>query len=592
MHSLHWLFVYWLLFTMPSVIPTPEDLVAAILSGSAADLQALLARVSPREGEPSTDAVFANLFWSRWGRHTGLHEDFLALLAPVQSALVGLDPGVWVADSAHPVWELLALLRRAGSGYQLELGRAGSKILTEWAAVLQPLANTTADVDCLNALQQTLQQAQQQWQQERLKLDRLEQRLIDSQRGQLRSRRAQQLAARELNRAMGGKVFSADMASLLQLDWYRELQWCALQWGEASAQWRQWVELTQRLVYSVQNPGDDVEARQQLYGVIPEVEAELRAALLERAHDLAAVDQLLARVEREHVALLKSRPLPSAPFALIASDDPWASSAMSISRDLLQRAAELAVGSEYRVREGEQELRVRLALKMDDTGQLLFVNRLGVKALQKSLEEFAYALATEVAAPLPDPADSPRVLQLLLRQLLTRDEQQQRARDEVRERELAEQERRHAAREKALAEAQASAAAQAQSAREAAEKAREEEQLRRRAQSDAEFRGDDSQRLRQARQTAAALAIGSWVELYDTLGAAQRVRLAVKLSASGKLIFVDDQGARRADCEREEFALRLLDGSARVLDQGPQFEDALARVVDSLRRDRAKRGTE
>lgn len=573
---------------MPSVIPAPEITVAAIVAGSTADLQALLARVASREGEPSADAAFARLFWSRWCRHAGLHEDYLAQLAPVQNALVHLDPGVWATDSTHPLWDLLALLRRAGSGYQPELGRAGGKILTDWAAVVQPLAHIDSNANA--DWPEVLKQAQQQWQQEKQKLDRLEQRLIDSQRGQLRSRRAQQLAARELNRAMGGKVFSADMASLLQLDWYRELQWCALQWGATSAQWRHWSELTGRLVDSLQSPGDDVEARQRLYGLIPEVEAELRAALLERAHDLGAVDQLLARVEREHVALLKSRPLPSAPFALIANDDPWLSSSMSMSRDLLQRAAELAVGSEYRVRDGEQDLRARLVLNMEDTGQLLFVNRLGVKVLQKSFEEFAYWLATEVAEPLPDPTDSPQVLRLLLHQLLARDEQQQRAQDEVREREQVEQQRRHAAREKALAEARASVEAQAQSAREAEEKAREQEQQRRRAQSDAEFRGDDSQRLRQARQTAAALAIGSWVDLYDALGDAQRVRLAVKLSASGKLIFVDGEGARRADCEREEFALRLLDGSARILDQGPQFEDTLARVVDSLRRDRAKRG--
>jgi hypothetical protein len=567
---------------MPPVISTIEDTVAAIVSGSPADLRALLARAVTGEGG-SADAAFATLFWGRWCRHANLHEDYLAQLAPLRDALTRLDPCLWVTDPTHPVWELLALLRRAGSGYQPELGRAAGKILADWAAVLQSLA---ANADWSSALQP----ARHQWQQEREKLDRLEQRLIDSQRGQLRSRRAQQLAARELNRAMGGKIFSADMANLLQHDWYRELQWCALQWGAASEQWQHWVELTRRLVESVQSPGDDVEARQRLYGLIPEVEAQLRAALLERAHDLGAVDQLLARVEREHVALLKSQPLPSAPFALIASDDPWASNAMTMSRDLLQRAAELVVGSEYRVREGEQELRVRLALKMDDPDQLLFVNRLGVKVLQKSFEEFAYWLATGVAEPLPDPTDSPQVLQLLLRQLLARDAQQQRAREDVREREQAELQRRHAAREKALAEARAIADARAQSARAAAEQAREQEQQRRRARSDAEFRGDDAQRLRQARQTAAALPIGSWVELCDELGVAQRVRLAVKLSASGKLIFVDREGARRADCEREEFALRLLDGSACVLEQGPQFEDALARVVDSLRRDRAKRG--
>ena len=50
---------------------------------------------------------------------------------------------------------------------------------------------------------------------------------------------------------------------------------------------------------------------------------------------------------------------------------------------------------------------------------------------------------------------------------------------------------------------------------------------------------------------------------------------------------VDREGLRRTELTHEQLVARLLDGSARVQSQGPQFEDTLARVVDSLRRDRA-----
>jgi hypothetical protein len=558
-----------------------EATVDAALAGSSADLRALLAHVSPKEGETDGSQPIGDLFWGKWCRHSALHENFLAQLLPLRDALGQLDPTLWIGNSDHPLWELLNVLRQAGMGYQSDLGRAGDKILADWGAALQPLASA----DWMS----TLQRAQLLWQHEQQKLGRLEQRLIDAERGQLRRRRTQQLAARELNRAMGGNYFSAEMAAFVHAVWYPELQWVLQQHGEDSSQWRQRVQLTQRLIASVQDPGADPEARQRLYGLIPEVEAELRSALLERSHDSQATAGQLAQIELEHIALLKARPLPTAPFTLLASDDPWASSAMSISRDLLQQVAELPLGSEYYVRDGERDLRARLILKLEDTGQLLFVNRLGVKALQKSFEEFAYWLATAIVQPLPNPADSPQLLRPLLMQLLVRGERQTRARAEQREREQVELQRRQAAKEKALAEARALAAEEARVARETEEKARDQELQRRREQTDEEYRGDASQRLRQARQIAAGLAIGSWVEFYDEFGAAQRVRLAVKLSSSGKLIFVDREGARRADCERDVFAARLRDGSVRVLDQGPQFEDTLARVVDSLRRDRANR---
>ena len=566
---------------VPSAVKT---VVAAILAGSTAELRALLAQASPSgntAGEPGLTAMFGNLFWREWCRHAALHADFIASLEPLQTALSALDPSEWVTAAEHPVWSLFELVREAGVGYQPELGRAGARILTDWATLLQPLAN--------GDWQTTLQRATAQSQQERLKLSRLEQRLIDSESGQLRSRRAQQQAARDLNRAMGGNQFSAAISAFLQEDWYRELQWCQLQFGEGSPQWRQRAALTLRLIASLQDPGTDVEARQRLYALIPEVEAELRTVLLERAHDAPTVDRQLALIEAHHVALLKSQPLPAQPFAPLASDDPWASSAMSLSRDLLQRVAELQVGSCYRLRDGGDERRVKLVFKMVDSAQLLFVNRLGVKALQKSFEEFAYWLAADIAQLLPAPADSPQLLRQLLEQLLTRGEQQARAQAELRQREEIEERRRRAASEKAKAEAQALAEAQARRAGEAEEAARGQESQRRRDRAGEAYRGDDSQRLRQARQTAVGLAIGNWVEIYDDLGNAQRLRLAVKLAASGKLIFVDREGIRRAEFERETFAARLLDGSVRILDRGPQFEDTLARVVDSLRRDRAER---
>ena len=554
-----------------------EASVDAILHGAQAFPAELLQYALPGG---AGDGAFAALLWSKWQRQSGLHETFLAALEPIARNLGKLPIAALAQEQQHPLWSLLDLLHVSGIGYQPELARAAEKIIGD----LQPVLALVEAGDWQGAGAK----AASQWQTEHHRLQRLEQRLSDSERGALRASRAQQQAARVLNRALAGKRLSTALMHYLQHDWYRELQWCLLQFGEDSAAWQRRVELTTRLLDSLQDPQDDNERRQHLYALIPEVDAELRAVLSEHAPAAHTLEQQLALIESHHVALLKGRPLPAAPCVLIANNDVWAGAATTITRDLLQQVTALELGSWFLLRD-ESELRIKLALKMDDTAQLLFVNRVGVKALQKSFEEFAYLLALGTVTPLPSSPGRALLRQLLL-QLLQRGEQQQRSHIEAQQREQEEVQRRREAKEKAIAEAKALADAQARAEAQAQadvlQRTREQEQSRRRVIVE-EQTGSAEQRLRSTKQSATLLPIGSWVEIHDELGSAQRLKLAVKLPSSGKLIFVDRDGTRRAEFDRDALAARLLEGSARVLDEGPQFEDTLARVVGSLRRDRA-----
>ncbi len=576
--------------------PSPLQFqIDALLSGHDAALGDWLQQVWPGD-IGRAEAALAGLFWSKWQRQSGLHTEFLAALEPLSRALMVLPAAQWVGSEQHPLWRLLELLQCSGAGYQPELGRAGEKLLNELQPLWRPLENH--DWPAALAL------AEAQWQQERHRLQRLEQRLIDSERGLLANRRAQQQAARVINRALAGKRLSEAMLTYMHDVWYAELQWCFLQFGEASPEWQRRLDLTMRLVDSLQDPGENLERRQQLYALIPELGAELRETLSTHAPEQSILNQQLALIEMHHLAILKGRALPSEPCALIANNDPWADSSTTVSRDLLQKAEALELGTWFLLRGGggdnsdNGDSRIKLALKMDDTAQLLFVNRVGVRALQKSIEEFAYLLAIDIVAPLPSPNHARVLLRQLFAQLLQRDAERQRARVEEAKRLAAEQQRaveeelrRRAAREKAIAEAAELAAAQARAAAqeklETEQRAREQEQLRRRAVQE-EQPGDNDKRLRSAKQNATLIAIGSWVELHDEVGDMQRLKLAVKLPSSGKLIFVDREGIRRAEFERDAFAEKLLEGSARVLNAGPQFEDTLARVVGSLRRDTAR----
>lgn len=641
-----------------SSVPAPDPFdIEAILAGAEAPLTELLLL------HPAEALQLQDTFHAAWHRRSLLHDDVAAVCRPLFAALAELDVARWAADPAHPVWRVLKLVQIGAAGYQPELGRAGEKLLADLGAAVQPVKGVgwSAVADALESW----------WNQEQQRLNRLEQRLVDAERGQLRSRRAQQMAARLLNQTMAGRRFAREIVDYLQREWFQELQWALLQFGADSEQWRRRAQLTERLVDSLQPPDDgDEEARQQLYALIPEVGAELAALLDERAHDRALLEQQLAAIEGQHLLLLRGSTPPAADFQLIANDDPWLSTT-TISASLLQRVAVLEPGSWFLLRDIDNGLRIKLALKLDDSTQLLFVNRLGVKSLQKSFEEFAYLLSVGAAVQLPGHDCARETLRELLTGLVQRSRADRDSAEAERQAEAEEARLRHEAREKAIAEARALAEAQAQAAaeeaaqREADERerlAREQQQreeerraLEQQRQRDLQLQEEqrqseerrqreeqrqldeqrlreaehqrieaqrlregqeaeerrlraeqqreaapasapvapaapvDEQRLRAARREAGLLPIGSWLEFGAADGTTRRLKVAVKLPSSGKLILVDRDGVRQAEFERDALALLLCDGSARVLNQGPKFEDTLAKVVDSMRRDRAPR---
>lgn len=545
-------------------------------------------------------AEFARVFWDHCARESGWHPHAAVAANAVALRLAQMFPDD-INDVDHPCWQLLDRLHALLIGYQPELGKAGTRYLDDLAEKLTAMmagdwSSAAAAVAGLCAQEQSRQQ-------------RIEQRLIDSAHGQLRSQRARQQATQLLNRSMAGKKVAANIVAWLQGEWFGELQWCLLHHGDGGSAWQRRADVTLALIASLQPPTESNGGRQALYAEVPRVGTELRELLSERAVSVAAMEEILGHIEQQHLLLLKGQ-IPNPPaLKLLAADTAWFAD-ISLSRDMRTRIDALQGGHWFVLREDDGERRVKLILKQDEAGQLLFVNQLGIKALQVSVEEFAYRLAAEMAVPLPQLSGGRQALletlglfaehQRKAAEHQSHIEQAQREeeaaleqrRAEVRERVEQEARRRAMARAKAVAEAQALAEAETRAAALAAaetaaaeQQARERESARRRAVVGQQI-ADDSLRQRQARQQATMLGIGHWLELHDEKGHLQRLKLAVKLQTSGKLILVDREGIRRAELSHDQLVDCLLEGSARIPDQGPQFEDTLARVVNGLRRDR------
>ncbi len=511
---------------------------------------------------------------------------------PLQRQLLDLRPALgacallhtgWLLQPDHPVRDVLRQWLTLCTGWHPELGRAGEQPLRQWRDALLPLQDS-ADPGMWAQAATTLAGLQQQREQQRQRLDP---RLQAAEEGPLRAARARTSAARQLNQRLGGRCLPTAVTELFHGPWFTALQQIWLRQGESSAQWAALLQVADELIWCLQPEALEEEHRGRFYDLAAELGGRLRQTADATGPGLLS-EPLFAAVEVALLASLKNQPLPSEPVPLISNQDPWSGSQTHLSRHLLAALESVRPGDWFLGTDPPQP-RLRLVCRLEDARQLLFANWLGVRAEALSFERFAYQRGGQTLLPLPDAGVVDVVIEKALAQqvaLSAAEEQQvrERQRQDAARREAAEAARAQA-RARVQAEVDRRALAEA-AAREAEEQALREQEQKSRQARQARLGADTASRERQARQQVSTLSIGSWLLLHDETGAERRMKLAVKLPSSGKLILVDREGRQRTELGAAELVTRLAEGSAVLLEAQAGFDDTLARVVDGLRRER------
>ncbi len=98
-----------------------------------------------------------------------------------------------------------------------------------------------------------------------------------------------------------------------------------------------------------------------------------------------------------------------------------------------------------------------------------------------------------------------------------------------------------------------------------------------------EFKEDEIGEDHPALQAVDALAVGMWVEFSDGDEQSVRCKLAAKINAIDKFIFVNRQGVKVVEKTRMGLAKELRDGSVRIISDGALFSRALESVIGNLR---------
>jgi hypothetical protein len=259
---------------------------------------------------------------------------------------------------------------------------------------------------------------------ERRRSDLLEQRTRDAEEGRARAELARQDVESVLNQRLLGRTLPEVVVRLLQEAWSQVLLLTCLKHGTHSAEWEAAVATMDDLVWSVE-PHEDPDSRLRLLEMVPQLLKSLREGLASAAFDPFSTGEFFSRLEGLHVqAFQRYKQVEEAPLLDLDDDLPLLDEPLDAPTaelpeapqagmvavveeiilatpeearavepeevfaeddDSLRKVDELRVGSWVEIQEDEEhKLRCKLAAVIRPSGRYIFVNRTGMKVLEKT----------------------------------------------------------------------------------------------------------------------------------------------------------------------------------------------------------------
>ncbi len=254
---------------------------------------------------------------------------------------------------------------------------------------------------------------------ERRRSELLEQRTRDAEEGRAKAEIARQEVEQALNQRLLGKTLPEVVVRLLQEAWSKVLLLTCLKHGTQSEEWQAALDTMDDLVWSV-TPHEDDESRARLLELVPSLLKALREGLVSAAFDPFSTGDFFTQLEALHVQTLQRIQQPQATpgasgpatdasgesiaaaaveaapamvevvdeIVLLApgeSREPEPEISLPDNDEALIQVDNLRVGSWVEFQEDEEhKLRCKLAAVIKPTGKYIFVNRTGMKVLEKT----------------------------------------------------------------------------------------------------------------------------------------------------------------------------------------------------------------
>ncbi|SFM55795.1 DUF1631 family protein [Marinobacter zhejiangensis] len=406
---------------------------------------------------------------------------------------------------------------------------------------------------------------------------KLQVRLLESETGMARQRQAEQVARAAIGRALTNRELPPVISGFIRNHWLPLMRQAVLASGTESADWRHANKLLQWLTW-IGDPSLSHGSSERLYKVGEQIGDSL-SSVWERVQGGSLPSGAMTAIEGVIVARLRGEELELAPAldgGLETFDESWLSTQNPSSADLA------AVSKQWFVEGvGAHEQRRFFTAFLDASSEVLWTNGAGTKLGITPWHTFVQARNSGALRLLPQINGFEDLLCDTVQSLDTLYHQQRQQRRAAAERA---REQADALRKKVEA-AEDAKRNELEMQRLEIEREHAERERRQQEQRDAEALRLRREMESQARERVDGLKLGSWIAVNDsdTDSSPTRLKLAVKIAATKKLVFVDRLGLNRTEYTEQGLIDDLVEGRVRVLSDAAEFDDALSRVVGRIR---------
>ncbi len=377
-------------------------------------VQQLLAKADAQDGrQPALNEVDEDLINLVSMLFEFILDDYNLSAPPVQVLISRLQIPIlkvvikdksFFSKATHPARKLLNSLARAGIGWSSSDEKTRDKLYGQIHNVVQRILN---EFDGNIQLFETLNEEFEQFlERENRKASLVEQRTRESERGRIKSQKAQEEVDRLLREKVSRYRLPDSVSDILMNGWSRVMFLAYLK-DDTEHRWHETARVVDDLIWCLHPPHEEDEERDQWVRVVPGLLKSLRAGLEEVSYNATRLDQMmgghlkheLAEAFRTNAAIEARQDAPSD-----AEDE----APPTVHQTAVERQQELEdaaiaeyvakldtieIGNwvEFRLVNGTS-FRCKLSAIIDEADCFVFVNRMGLKVIEKTRVELAHEM--------------------------------------------------------------------------------------------------------------------------------------------------------------------------------------------------------
>ncbi|MDX1818316.1 MAG: DUF1631 domain-containing protein [Marinobacter sp.] len=370
-------------------------------------VQQVLAQVDTREGKkPALDEMDEDLINLVSMLFEFILDDY-NLSPPVQVLISRLQIPIlkvvikdksFFSKSTHPARRLLNSLARAGIGWSKSDDKGRDKLYEKIHSIVQRiLEEFDGDISLFETLNADFEQFLAK---ENRKASLVEQRTRESERGRIKSQKAQETVDRILREKLQRYRLPETVHSILTNGWSRVMFLAYLR-DDVEHRWQETVKVVDDLIWCLHPHQEDAE-RDQWVRVVPGLLKTLRAGLEEVSYNASRLDEMMGSLKHELAEAFRNsqsggeiQEEPAAaepPEAEETTSDSSQSEDAAIAEYVAQiDAMEIGGWVEFRLVNGAS-FRCKLSAIIDEADSFVFVNRMGLKVIEKTRVELAHEM--------------------------------------------------------------------------------------------------------------------------------------------------------------------------------------------------------